>query len=63
MAKRKEQTKQWPREKDRQTNGQEKGTKRQTMNCKILNGQLKIWKHEPHKKTGGEFRCFGMVKN
>jgi hypothetical protein len=42
MAKRKEQTTQWPKEKNRQHNGQMKRTKEETTIYKTLHRKLKI---------------------
>jgi hypothetical protein len=50
--------------KDRQCSGkrkEEKNKKNKTMIQIILQGILKIEQHEPHMKSGGEFRCSGMV--
>jgi hypothetical protein len=40
---------------------EEKKKKKKTMIQIILQGILKIEQHEPHMKSGGEFRCSGMV--
>jgi hypothetical protein len=40
---------------------EEKNKKNKTMIQIILQGILKIEQHEPHMKSGGEFRCSGMV--
>jgi hypothetical protein len=51
MAKRKGQTNQWPREKDRQTNDQEKRTDKPMAKRK---GQTNQWPREKDRHTNGQ---------
>ena len=60
MAKREEQTTQWPKEKNRQHNGKEKGQKNKQRSTKHTHKTKDQVTRTP-LKTGGELKCSGRV--